>query len=422
MVVAVVQPKRKYRKTKVGWGEERDNEKCYPLHPGQADVLVSPSRFTAACAGTGGGKTVLGALWAYIQCDRNSPTLGLVVAPTYQILARATAPALVEQFAGTHLEGRYVPSQCRYYLPDGGLIWLLSADNPGGLEGGQFDWCWVDEGGQIKFDAWVAIQGRTGQKEAPVLITTTPYGENWLYHKFYSFWQRGDADYYVRQWASNENPAYPEAEYRRAMRTLAPQRAAMRYEGRFVKSEGLVYPDLEACRVDPYEPPDDALLVGGIDFGFSNPFAAIAGSLYELEDGRDVLYLGYERYKRRNTLSQHTRHLPADVVWWADPSRPDDIMELRHADHVVRKANNQIALGIDAVTARIYSGRLHISSDCKAVFAEANQYKYPEKDDEVVGDKPVDEFNHALDSLRYLIMGIDSHRMHEIQQSIGEAA
>jgi phage terminase large subunit len=398
-----------------------EGAKTYPLHPGQARVLKSTRRFTAAIAGTGGGKTALGAVWAYVMTDRTTPTLGLVIAPTYPILARATAPTLVDTFKGTPLEGRYVPSQCRYYLPDGGVIWLLSADNPGGLEGGQFDWCWVDEGGQIKYDAWIAIQGRTGQKEAPVVITTTPYGENWLFHKFYKRWQMGDKDYLVVQWASNANPAYPQREYERALRAMAAHRAAMRYKGEFIKAAGLVYPDLVACRVKPYDAPE-GLLVGGIDFGFSNPFAALAGTLYESEAGKDILYVWYERYKRRTVLSTHARRLPKGVRYWADPSRPDSIKELRISDHVVRKGNNSILTGIDAVTARIYSGRLHISAECRALFAESTQYKYPEKDDEVVGDKPLDDFNHSLDALRYLVMGVDGHRMHEIQESISDAA
>ena len=419
------------------WGDiEDDGAKTFRLHAGQSDVMRATARFKAAIAGTGGGKTALGPVWMMEQIHRVMlerdtelfPIMGMVVAPTYQIMARATAPTLVEIFKGTDLEGRYVESKNRYYLPHGlGIIWLLSADRPTALEGGQFDFAWVDEGGQLSLDAWIAIQGRVGQKQAPVLITTTPYGMNFLYHKIYKPWLAGDKDYYVRQWPSNMNPAYSDEEYHRAKGSMSAQRAAMRYDGQFIKMMGLVYPDLDSCIVDPVDPPIGRL-VGGVDFGWNNPFASLGGTLYIDDDGKDVLYIWYERYKRETGLGDHAAAMlpiasaPADdpddpdqaprtMMWYADPSRPDSISELRRGGLKVRKAKNDIMLGIDAVNARIYTQRLKVSRSCKALIAESEEYAFPEKDDETYGEKPVDEFNHALDALRYLVVGLDRRKL-----------
>jgi len=41
------------------------------------------------------------------------------------------------------------------------------------------------------------------------------------------------------------------------------------------------------------------------------------------------------------------------------------------------------------------------------VCAEAEQYHYPDKDEEIIGDIPVDKDNHAMDALRYMIVEID---------------
>lgn len=394
-------------------------ERVYLLHEAQAEVMRADARFKAAIAGTGGGKTALGPIWLLSEIHRvmgerdvwAEPIMGLIVAPTYQIMARATAPTLVTMLAGTDLEGRYVESKNRYYLPYGlGVIWMLSADSPLGLEGGQFDFCWIDEGGQLKYEAWIAIQGRLGQKQAPCLITTTPYGCNWLYHELFKRWLRGDDDYYVRQWSSKSNPAYPKAEYDRAKRSMSKERAAMRYDGQFVRLAGLVYPDLESCVVEASAPPKGKL-VGGVDFGWNNPFSALGGTLYIDDKGRDVLYVWYERYKRHCTVDDHAVALPKGHMWWGDPSRPDSIAAIRKGGHKVRKAPNDIQLGIDAVNGRIYTQRLKISSACRAVIAEAEEYHYPEKDDQSVGEKPVDTFNHALDALRYLVFGMDKPKL-----------
>lgn len=406
----------------VGWGELRNGIKHFPLHAQQTKIVRSTARFTAAIAGTGGGKTAVGPVWIIRQLQRildtvargkrdinDDPILGMVIAPTYAVLQRATAPHLVRALAGTDLEGRYIPTRNIYELPNGlGLIWVLSADNPGGLEGGQFDFVWCDEGGQIKYDAWVAIQGRTGQKQAPVLITTTPYGQNWLFHHFYNLWKKNDSDYYVVQWASHVNPAYPRAEYERAKRTLSQQRFSMRYDGNFVKRSGLVYPDFDTCVMesDPLVLPGGEH-IGGIDWGWNDPFAGIAGVKYIDDTGKDILYIYYERYKRETGLALHSRALPPSVTWHCDPSRPDSIAELSKAGHHAIPSYNDIIIGVDAVNGRIDNGRLRVSPACKALIAEASQYAYPEKDDETYGEKPEDSFNHALDALRYLVAGAD---------------
>jgi hypothetical protein len=429
----------------VRWGEEVDGAVCYPLHDGQADVIRSRARFTLALAGTGGGKTAVGPLWTMKQIKRvldavdrgerdlrTMPVMGMVVAPTHQIKERATAPTLVTMFKGTDLEGEYVPSRLRYILPgywqpnaqhdpddpdseehtwveSMGTIWVLSADNPGGLEGGQFDFVWGDEPGQFKYDAHVAIEGRTGARQAPVLYTTTPYGINWLKYRFVDKWKAGDKDYYVRQWSSIKNPAYPREEYDRAKRTLSPQRFAQRYDGLLVRMSGLVYPDLDTCKVKLADWPQNLEGVnhGAIDFGWQDPFCALAATL----DWDDHLWVWYCRYKRVTPLAKHAEALPADVTWYCDPSRPDNINELRTAGHAARKAMNSIILGVDAVNTRVYENKLHILETCNPVFAESEEYRYPEKDDETVGDKPVPGFDHAMDTLRYLVTGVDKRKI-----------
>ncbi len=389
------------------------------LHDAQTDIIESNRRFIAGIAGTGGGKTAIGPVWLMDRIAEHPRGMWLVIAPTYPIMARATAPTLVTAFADTKLEGWYIPSRNQYRLPDGGKIWFVSADRPQGLEGGQFNGVWIDEAGQISYDAWVAIQARVGQKQGRALLTTTPYGLNWLYKKFYKPFLAGDNDYYVRQWPSHLNPVYPREEYDRMKRTLSPQRAAMRYDGEFVKLAGLVYPNLEDCFCEPYDPPPGRL-VGGIDFGWTNPFCALGATRYIDDDGQDVLYIWYERYKRNVSLVDHAAALPEGLTWWADPSRPDSIADLRRGGHTVRGAYNDIMLGVDAVNSRINTGRLRISNQCRALKAELEQYRYPEKDEEVFGEKPIDEFNHACDAVRYLTLGLD--RRERRSQKKGEAA
>jgi hypothetical protein len=87
-----------------------------------------------------------------------------------------------------------------------------------------------------------------------------------------------------------------------------------------------------------------------------------------------------------------------------------EMTEFRTAGHTVRKGFNDIRLGIAAVTARIRTGRLKVNPHrCPNLVGEAKLYRYPsESERAVLGEKPIDEHNHALGALRYLISRLDS--------------
>lgn len=416
---------------KLNWGDfidpnDRSKGKYYPLHQFQEMCYNSTTRFTAAIAGTGGGKTVLGPLWVArkimeAKARSEKPILGMVIAPTYKVLSRATVPTLIETFKGTALEGIYKESRSYYQLPkingtEGGLIWCQGADNPGGLEGGQFDFIWGDEAGQFKYNVWIAIQGRTGLKRSPILFTTTPYGKNWLYSHFYRAYKEGNPDYFVVQWSSNQNPAYSTEEYERAKSVMSTELGSMRYDGTFAGMSGLVYKDISQCFVEMNKDEllkllsQDGYFYGGIDFGWNDPFCALCGFL----DKNDVLWVWFERYKSQTAIEEHSSKLPKfydrGIKWFAD-HQPEMIYKLRKGGHTVVSANKNILSGINAVNSRILSGRLKILTNrCPAVVSESEMYKYPEDEEKSGGDKPIDEFNHAMDSLRYLIAGMDKKR------------
>lgn len=168
--------------------------------------------------------------------------------------------------------------------------------------------------------------------------------------------------------------------------------------------EGLVYPDFSQSYVDFYNPLGK--WYGGIDWGWRNPFAAIWGVL----DDKDVLWIQEERYLRETPLHEHAGALSKKVLWYADPAGPDHIAEFRSAGHTIRKGDNDIRLGIAAVTARVRTGRLKVNPlRCPNLCAEAKLYRYPSQSERaVMGEKPIDDNNHALGALRYLISRLDS--------------
>lgn len=390
-------------------------EKVFPLHLHQTRIMKAEARFTAAIAGTGGGKTVLGPLWIMkrIEALQEQGILGgmkgMIIAPTYKILSRATAPTLVDTFRDTEFEGRFLESKNQYILPRGlGILYLLSSDEPKGLEGGQLDiGAWLDEGGQMTYSAWLAVSRRTGVNQAPIFITTTPYLVNWLKTEILDEFLQGDRDYFVECWASVDNPGYPRAEFERARRKLPKAIFEMMYMAKFTSLEGLVYPDLPKCVVE------HRLIegkvgknVGGLDFGWRAPFCGLTGTLV-VEEGKDVLYIWAERYRTKCQIERHAKELPK-AVYYADPSEPELISRLNTFGLVTHPANNDVTLGIDLVNDRITSNRLKISDTCINLLREASLYQYPEDGND---ENPVKGLDHAMDALRYIVASIDKRRV-----------
>ena len=430
------------------WGEFVDPNditkgKYYPLHSYQRKIYEANNRFIAAVAGTGGGKTVVGALWTLRKVQeaiqKYGKCLGFIVAPTYKILSRATVPTFLDTISHTILGpqngGRYLEAKNCYILPnDWGKVWCQGADNPEGLEGGQFDFVWADEGGQLSKKAFNAIVGRTGAKQGSILVTTTPYvgpdGFGPLHNEWYPMWLANDKNYYIVQFSSIENPTYPMEEYERAKRTMTAETFESRYDGKFTSVEGLVYPTFYRTHIEMKTQVFKKMLespgkfIGGIDFGWQDPFAAICGFLSENEDfGEDVLYIWYERYRSMVPIAQHARSLPKfddkTIIWFADWS-PELIKTLKKFGHCVRRAKKRfvvknfrgISAKIQMVNARILQGKLKvITSRAPALCAEAISYVYPSKEEEIIGELPVDKDNHAMDALGYLITGIDIHTL-----------
>jgi len=114
---------------------------------------------------------------------------------------------------------------------------------------------------------------------------------------------------------------------------------------------------------------------------------------------------------RGKLLSYHAAQLPPGVTWYCDPAGANERCELRCAGFVVRQGVNAVRPGIAAVTARLESGTLRIEAGrCPNLLAEAQLYRYDERE----GGKdeaPLNEHNHALDALRYLVTTLDERHL-----------
>ena len=379
------------------WGDLYRNRfgvltKYFPVHPGQAEILASKARFTAAMAGTGGGKTSCGALWLSQEIRKNPQGSFLIVAPSFNILWSATLPTWQRTVENTDLEGIWKVARYTYELPTGGKIYLRSADKDNSFEGIQAHAAWLDEGGQISRPAWESILRRVGAKKGRILVTTTPYSFNWLYGEFFERYQAGDNNYFVKQFPSIANPAYPVDEYNRAKASLSPHKFAMFYNGQFQRADGLVFPAIHDCVVDADQLPSGGRLFGSSDWGFADPWATLVALL----DHDDCLWLVEEVYQRGLTVDEYVGkgYFRSGIQYFGDPSRSDTWKTLRRKHGIsvknVKRGATSIEYGIELVNSRIKTGRLKIIRGAvRSLLQECETYRYPTRDEETIGDTPV---------------------------------
>jgi hypothetical protein len=269
----------------------------------------------------------------------------------------------------------------------------------------------LDEASRVPDDLYRSVRPMLAVSQGRLLALSTPFGQRgWFYNEWVGAgpWQRIHVPWTMCPRIAADFIA-------EETRALGQGWVDQEYNGLFTAMEGLVFPEFDTAiargkdeggrmkdekgtdscfRLDP-----SSLLVGGIDFGWRNPFAAIWGVL----DHDDVLWIMNERYLRETPLSDHAAALPRGVMWYADPAGRTEIEELRRAGLIVRKGDNNIRHGIALVTARIRTGRLKVSPSCVNLIAEARLYRYPTPAErEQLGENPIDAHNHALAALRYL--------------------
>lgn len=274
----------------------------------------------------------------------------------------------------------------------------------------------IDEAAQVSDALYNAVRPMLAISRGRLVCLSTPFG------------QRG---FFWREWVGNGNWHRVQVTHRECPRMaddfVASEQLALgkawfdqEYLCLFTALEGAVYPEFEKCLIDTW-PKVEGQAVGGLDWGWNNPFAAVWGLL----DADDVLWLGWEHYVRQKTHLQIVEGVrrvadvdpqaprPEQVHWYADPSGASDIANCNSAGWSIRKANNEIRLGIMAVERRLRTGRLKVlRSGCPRLIEESRLYRYPRPQEHGYGgETPVDCHNHALGALRYLVCTLDEHAL-----------
>ncbi len=241
------------------------------------------------------------------------------------------------------------------------------------------------------------------------IFYSTPKGFNHFY-ELYNL-ENTNTDYKSFHFTSRDNPYLAQSELDKARDEMTEDRYAQEYLADFRKTAGLVYKDFDRAR-HLYTPQDTQFAnarvverIAGVDFGFTNPAAVIT----ILRDSDDNLWVDDEWYKEGKTdleLAEYVASQGFNRVY-CDPANPAGIKEITNKKVNVRdvvKNKDSIQNGINKVREYLKSGKLRFNSKCTATIQEIEMYSYPDSKDGKEDENPLDEFNHAMDALRYPIM------------------
>lgn len=383
--------------------------------------------------GYGSGKTILGSRWIMEKATEVAGSDNLIIAPDSQKGGPTTYKVFFEELPGEDTvpdEGgdpehspfvdEYNRNERRITWFNGSVVRLGSADVWNRYAGGEFNAIWCDEVGHYEhtdiFDLNRMLLSRQRTRDGPNVTLWTSTGNG--YNQYYDFVERqvtpDDEDLPTRLINvvadSRNNPFLPEKEKLvRQFEGTAKEDQGL--AGGFAAAEGLVYSAFS--RPTHVRKRGDVELregwrLYGYDYGFKDPRVLLEIGKTPAEQ-YVVLDLYYES-------QQPVEHLidPSDGSGWMlreeksagelySDHEPEHIQKFRNAGYEAYAATKDIDEGIDEMRSVLdtdVDGRpgLIVLEDCTELIKEFQSYK----EDDVGTSRATD---HALDALRYAIMG-----------------
>lgn len=302
-----------------------------------------------------------------------------------------------------------------YTFTNGSYIEFFSADQDDKVRGPRRNILYINECNNISFDTYHQLAIRTDRE---IWLDFNPTHEFWVHTEL-----KGDPDSEELILTYKDNNALSQSIIREIEKAIPKAFYNTSLEDLFKESniksqywanwfrvyglgqvgslEGVIFSNWQ--KIDKL--PENAQLLGyGMDFGFSNdPTALIA--VYRI-DGHIVL----------DELIYRTGMLNSDIIRemsalgvnknasiYADSAEPKTIEEIRRSGFNIRptvKGSDSINFGISILQEQ----KILVTSSSTNLIKELRNYTWDKDKNGAKLNKPIDDFNHAIDSVRYFAM------------------
>ena len=357
-------------------------------------ILALKKRIKIIQGGTSAGKT-FGIL--PILIDKAAKTGGLeisVVAESIPHLRRGALRDFLKCMKWTNrfVDERFNKSLLKYEFANGSFIEFFSADDSSKLRGARRDILYVNECNNVNFEAYNELSIRT-KKE--IYLDFNPANEFWVEE----IKEDKEADFIILTYKDNEALDIGIVDQIEKNRLKAETSTYWRNWwkvyglGELGMLEGVVFSNWKQIDTIPKE----ARLVGiGLDFGYTNdPTSCI--EIYKHNEKRILNEIVYQTGLLNSDIA---KKLPKDVPVYADSSEPKSIADIQRYGITIKgvtKGRDSINYGIDVMQREEYL----VTSNSTNLIKELRSYCW---DTDKTGkrlNKPIDNYNHAIDAVRY---------------------
>jgi phage terminase large subunit len=357
-------------------------------------ILALKKRIKIIQGGTSAGKT-FGIL--PILIDKAAKQGGLEISVVAESIPHLRRGALrdflkVMKWTNRFVDERFNKSLLKYEFANGSFIEFFSADDSSKLRGARRDILYVNECNNVNFEAYNELSIRTKHE---VYLDFNPANEFWVEE----IKEDKEADFIILTYKDNEALDKGIVDQIEKNRLKAETSTYWRNWwkvyglGELGMLEGVVFSNWKQIDTIPKE----ARLVGiGLDFGYTNdPTSCI--EIYKHNEKRILNEIVYQTGLLNSDIANK---LPKDVPVYADSAEPKSIRTLQLAGITIKgvtKGRDSINYGIDVMQRENYL----VTSNSTNLIKELRSYCW---DTDKTGkrlNKPIDNFNHAIDAVRY---------------------
>lgn len=397
----------------------------YTPHPKQLETHQSPARFKILNWGRRTGKSLFAMNHTLIEATKRVGRYW-IVAPTYRQAKNIYWLDVLPNTIPKELIAKKNESELIIHLINGSLIELKGADNPDSLRGAGIKGLILDEYAFMSPSVWETILRPTLVDSGGwAIFISTPNGFNHFYDL--AEYAQGHDSYFYSHATSYDNPHIPNQEIDDLRDDYIAKGKEnefyQEYMGEFRKMSGLVYKtfDRKIHVVDPKDVPETGTHLLSVDFGYTNPMAAV----FVLVDRDDNWWVYDELYDTGLVTEQAVNIIQTKMgqhrfsTMVGDSAAAQEIANFNNAGLPIKpceKTKDSIMSGIRTISDRLKvqegtgKPKLFISSVCTNLIFEFEAYHYPEeKEGRNASEMPLKENDHALDALRYLAISVKNN-------------
>lgn len=301
------------------------------------------------------------------------------------------------------------------YMPTGQKILFRGLDDPQSItsittEVGYLCWAWFEEAFQIMDeDAFDKIDMSIRGVLPPgyykqIILSFNPWSENhWLKKRFFDT-PDDDVLALTTNFKCNEFLGDDDIGIFKKMKLRFPRRYSIEGLGNWGIADGLVYENWHEEEFDfnKISKKLGVRSIFGLDFGYTNdPTAFVAALVDPREETIYIFDEWREKAQVNKDISNHIKYMGyAKERIIADSAEPKSIEELRRLGlnriKPAAKGPDSIKNGIQ----NIQSYKIVVHPSCSNIIVELSNYVWDTKDGKAL-NKPIDDYNHLLDALRY---------------------